>query len=107
RDQLMSLYAESATHSADDATLFKDESPLKPIVDIVPENIFAAATDNSAMLQVVFFAIIVGIALLYIPKEKSSPVIAFFDGLNEVIIKIVDFIMFLAPYGVFALIMSL
>lgn len=107
RDQLMSLYSESVEQSTGEATVLKDESPLKPIVDIVPENIFAAATSNSAMLQVVFFAIIVGIALLHIPEGKGRPVVAFFDGMNEVIIKIVDFIMFLAPYGVFALIASL
>jgi Na+/H+-dicarboxylate symporter len=59
------------------------------------------------MLQVVFFAIIMGIALLQIPRNKAQPVIAFFDGLNDVIIKIVGFIMLIAPYGVFALMASL
>ena len=71
------------------------------------KNFFLATTDNGAMLQVVFFAIIVGIALLQIPKEKGNPVIAFFDGFNDVIIQIVNYIMMIAPYGVFALMASL
>lgn len=107
RDQLMSLYNINAEQSSDVAGQLQNQSPLQPLVDIIPENFFAATTDNSAMLQVVFFAIIVGIALLQIPKEKGSAVINFFDGLNDVIIKIVEYIMIFAPYGVFALIASL
>ena len=74
---------------------------------MVPDNIFMATTNNGKMLQVVFFAIIVGIALLQIPKDKGKPVMDFFDGVNELIIKIVQYIMLIAPYGVFALIASL
>ncbi len=107
RDQLLALYTINAEKSSDIAEDLKTRSPLQPIVDIIPENFFAATTDNSAMLQVVFFAIIAGIALLQIPKEKGASVISFFDGLNDVIIKIVEYIMIFAPYGVFALIASL
>jgi Na+/H+-dicarboxylate symporter len=63
--------------------------------------------DNASMLQVVFVALLMGVALLYIPKEKGKTVVRFFDGLNDIIIKIVEFIMMLAPYGVFALLASL
>jgi Na+/H+-dicarboxylate symporter len=66
-----------------------------------------ATTDNAAMLQVVFFAILAGIALLQIPRSKAEPVMAFFDGFNEVITQIVNYIMVIAPYGVFALMASL
>jgi Na+/H+-dicarboxylate symporter len=59
------------------------------------------------MLQVVFFAILAGIALLQIPRSKAEPVMAFFDGFNEVITQIVNYIMVIAPYGVFALMASL
>lgn len=107
REELMSTYSKNAESSQTQVDLLKEESPLKPLVDIVPQNFFSATTDNSKMLQVVFFAIMVGIALLQIPKEKGKPVVAFFDGLNDVIIKIVDYIMILAPFGVFALIASL
>ena len=107
RENLMSLYGSDAESRSTAAEELQKQSPLQPLVDIVPENIFSAAGDNSSMLQVVFFALIVGIALLQIPKKKGEPVIRFFDGLNDVIIKIVEYIMILAPYGVFALIASL
>lgn len=107
RDNLMALYDSDVTSRTTAAESLQNQSPLQPIVDIVPENIFAAASNNGSMLQVVFFALLVGIALLYIPAKKGAPVIAFFDGLNDVIIKIVGFIMLLAPYGVFALMASL
>ena len=107
RDNLMALYDETAGTKTLQAEELKQQSPLQPLVDMVPENFFQASTDNASMLQVVFFAIIVGIALIQIPKSKAQPVIAFFDGLNDVIIRIVGFIMILAPYGVFALMASL
>lgn len=107
KNRLMSLYDNQAGSSVSQAENIKDQGPLQPLVDIVPENIFAAAADNGAMLQVVFFAMIVGIALIQIPKAKASPVIAFFDGINDVIITIVGYIMMVAPYGVFALMASL
>lgn len=107
RDNLMTLYDSNVESRTSAVESLRDQSPLQPLVDMVPENIFLATTNNGSMLQVVFFAIIMGIALLQIPKSKGQPVIAFFDGLNDVIIKIVGFIMLIAPYGVFALMASL
>lgn len=107
RENLMGLYDDVVGDKSNQAAQLQEQSPLQPLVDIVPQNVFQSATDNGAMLQVVFFAIIVGIALLQIPKEKASTVIAFFDGMNDVIIKIVGYIMLIAPYGVFALMASL
>lgn len=107
RDQLLSLYTQNVETTTTVAERISSGSPLQPIVDIIPENFFRATTDNASMLQVVFFAIIVGIALLQIPKEKGQPVVRFFDGFNDVIIKIVEYIMLIAPFGVFALIASL
>lgn len=107
RENLMALYDDAAGSTASQAEVLQQQSPLQPVVDIVPENVFLAASQNSSMLQVVFFAVLVGIALLQIPKERASPVIAFFDGLNDVIIRIVGYIMLIAPYGVFALMASL
>jgi proton glutamate symport protein len=107
RENLMQLYQGDAGSKAGIAEEIQEQSPLQPLVDIVPENIFAAMTDNIAMLQVVFFAMIVGVALLKIPKSKADPIIVFFDGFNEVILQIVNYIMMAAPYGVFALMASL
>jgi Na+/H+-dicarboxylate symporter len=107
RENLMSMYEGDAGSKVGQAAELQEQSPLQPLVDMVPQNFFQATTDNAAMLQVVFFAILVGIALLQIPKSKAAPVIAFFDGFNDVIIQIVNYIMMIAPYGVFALMASL
>jgi len=85
RVNLMSLYEGDAGKRAESAAQLQDQSPLQPLIDMVPQNFFLATTDNAAMLQVVFFAILAGIALLQIPRSKAEPVMAFFDGFNEVI----------------------
>ena len=85
----------------------KEASPLQFLVDIVPENIVRAAGDNGNMLQVIFFAILFGIAIVAIPHRKVVVVKDLFSGLNDVVLKIVDMIMLTAPYGVFALMAAL
>ena len=107
RQNLMSMYDANAESKINVAAEVKTRGPLQPLVDMIPDNIFLASTQNSRMLQVVFFALLVGVALLQIPKKKGATVLSFFNGLNEVIIKIVQYIMMIAPYGVFALIASL
>ncbi len=84
------------------ASAQKDAGPLQALVDIFPSNIFKALGD-AKMLQVIFFALFVGICLLLIPEEKAKPLVNFFDSLNEVVMKMVDLIMLFAPYAVFAL----
>ena len=81
----------------------KGQSPLTFIVDMIPDNIGSAVSDNQNMLQVIFFAIFFGISLLFITHEKAKPVKLFFDSMNEVFLKMVDIIMYYAPYFVFAL----
>lgn len=103
QQDLMGNYQENLQGSSESAEVVQDRNLLDFVVDIVPENIFAATSDNGNMLQVVFFAILLGIGIISIPKEKGSYLINFFDSFNDVIIKIVDFIMLVAPYGVFAL----
>lgn len=85
----------------------EEAGPLQALEDIVPSNIFKAASDNGNMLQVIFFAIFFGIGLILIPEEQSTPVKKFFDGFNEVILKLIDLIMLAAPFGVFALLAAL
>ena len=84
------------------ATKTKDAGPLQPLVDIFPKNIFVSLGE-AKMLQIIFFALFVGICLLLIPEKKAAPLINFFDSLNEVVMKMVDLIMISAPYAVFAL----
>jgi len=84
------------------ASMQKDAGPLQALVDIFPSNIFKAFAEAS-MLQVIFFALFVGICLLLIGEKKAKPLVKFFDSLNEVVMKMVDLIMLFAPYAVFAL----
>jgi Na+/H+-dicarboxylate symporter len=103
QEQLMAGYQDNIEGADQSAREVMDRSPMTFLVDIVPENFFKAASDNGNMLQVVFVALLMGIGLMQIPTEKSKSLVNFFDSLNEVIIKIVDLIMKVAPYGVFAL----
>src|SRR5690625_534729 len=103
QQELMSSYRGNVEGSEQSAREVLARSPMSFFVDIVPENLLAAAADNGMMLQIVFVAILLGIGIIQIPLEQARPLIDFFDAFNEVIIKIVDIIMLLAPYGVFAL----
>ena len=81
----------------------QESGPLQPLVDIVPQNFFKALGDNGLMLQVIFFGLFFGISLLFIPNEKSKPVIEVVDSIMEVFLKMVDLVMKAAPFFVFAL----
>ena len=102
--KLQETYEMAASGRMEAANEAKNRSILQPLVDMVPDNVFSSASNNRNMLQVVFVAIIVGIALIQIPKNKGKPVLDFFEGINELVIKLVDNIMLFAPIGVFALI---
>ena len=78
--------------------------PLQQLMDIVTENFIGAASDNRNMLNIVFVAFLMGIALLLIPKSQAKPLLEFFESVNAVIIKIVELVIVFAPVGVFALI---
>jgi len=105
--EISGTYEEKASAKISSAGAAADRGPLQFLVDMVPDNFFKAASNNGSMLQIIFFVIFFGISLLLIKPEESKPVKAFFDGLNEVVLKMVDLIMLIAPIAVFALIASL
>ncbi len=105
--QLNEAYNTSATKRFDSAQDQKAKGPLQFVVDMVPDNIFSASSNNRNMLQVIFFVILFGISLLLVEEKKSKPLKDFFDSLNDVIMKMIDLIMLMAPYAVFALLASL
>lgn len=107
RAELVESYGGDAELKRQDAEKQKEAGPLQALVDIVPSNIVGAAGSNANMLQVIFFAIFFGIGLILIPEEQAEPVKKFFDGFNEVILKMIDIIMLTAPFGVFALLAAL
>jgi len=107
RTSLLENFSGDASQKIELAEKAKTSGPLQPLVDIVPDNFFHALTDNGSMLQVILFVILVGIGLIMIEEEQAKPVVEFFKGMNEVIMKIIDIIMLFSPYGVFALMAAL
>ncbi len=107
RQDLLSGYASDAESKIQLASQTKDAGPLQALVDLVPSNIFGALADNGSMLQVIFFVVFFGIGLILVEEKYSKPVKDFIDGLNEVVLKMIDLIMIAAPYGVFALLAAL
>lgn len=104
RDRLQATYQEDATSTAGQAEETKGRGPLQPLVDMVPENFFGSASSNRNMLQMVFVALLVGVGIIQVPKQRVQPLLDLVHGLNDVIIRLVDLIMIMAPLGVFALI---
>ncbi|MDR1762986.1 MAG: dicarboxylate/amino acid:cation symporter [Dysgonamonadaceae bacterium] len=106
--QIRERYSQAVSSKAEIAEqAAQSQGPLDFLYDIVPNNFIHAAGNNSNMLQVIFFAILLAAALLLIPKEKSRPVISLIDGLDAAILKVVDFIIRMAPVGVAALMAGL
>ena len=104
KEKLQLTYEKDAEKKAGTVQDIKDRGPLQPIVDMVPSNFLNSASSNRNMLQVVFVAIFIGIGLIQIPSDKGKPVKDLFKSLTDVVIKLVDIIMLMAPVGVFALI---
>ena len=107
RTALLDEFAGGAAEKISMAATQKEQGPLQPLVDLVPGNIFHAMTDNGSMLQVIFFILFFGVGMILVAPDKAEPVKKFVDGLNEVILKLIDLIMLTAPYGVFALMAAL
>ncbi len=103
RETLQETYQDEVASRTQAAAEAAERGPLQPLVDMVPDNVFSATANNRNMLQVVFFAIFAGIALLMVPEKQAKPILDLFSSLNDMIIKMVGIIMYLAPVGVFAL----
>ena len=80
----------------------ESKSLVDIILNIIPTNPIASLA-NGEMLQVIFFAMLLGIAMSIVGK-KAEPVRVIFESANEICMKMVNLIMLFAPYGVFALV---
>lgn len=100
QEQLLANYSAEAQTKID--TALKKPGIAETLIDIIPTNPIRSLAEGE-MLQIIFFALILGIAITLLPQEKGALVIKFFDGVNEAMIKLVHIIMEFAPYGVFAL----
>lgn len=105
KTQLMDSFKGQATEIKQ--TTEKTEFGIQTLVNIIPRNpIAAVAKPNPDMLALIFFSLIVGIALTLINQEKAAPLIKILEGINDVTVVVINIAMKLAPYGVFALIFS-
>lgn len=105
--ELSQGYQSTVVDKLDKANIDEEKGPLQFLIDLVPANIFKATIDNSKMLQIIFFVVFFAICLLTLPTEKQEPLKVLFETVNDVMLKMVDVIMWLAPYAVIALIASL
>jgi len=104
REKLLASYGETATAQTQRAS---QVSITDQLLDIVPTNPFRALAD-SEMLQIVFFALMLGIALTSLSRRVAGTdhVVKVFQMLSDAIIEMVQLIMKMAPIGVFALLAS-
>jgi Na+/H+-dicarboxylate symporter len=97
RDSLAAPFATQAQSAA------SSQAPLvQTLIEIIPRNPFRALADLD-LLAVVFFTIVFGAATGQLRPERKAPILAFFDGVTEVCMVIIGWILMLAPFGVFAL----
>jgi Na+/H+-dicarboxylate symporter len=84
-----------------------EQGPLNFLNDVVPNNIIGAASSNANVLQVIFFAVFFAMSILLLPAERMKPVVEWFDALERIILKMVDYVIRTAPFGVVALMAGL
>lgn len=107
RDLLAAQFSDEAASksaAADQAREYFSGSPLQILVGLVPENIVLSMTSNRDLLKVILFAVAFGIALTLVDDVRAKPVARVLEGVNEAMIKLIELLMKLAPYGVAALV---
>lgn len=110
-DALKQRYAADATKTVEDANKARTATP-KPLMSvvetIVPKNPFYAlgGKEDPNMLHLMFFALIVGIAITLLPVTVTAPVLRVLEGVYEITAKIIEIIMKFAPYAVACLLFN-
>lgn len=107
RSTLVGIYQDDTAKKVEAADGEKTSSPLQPLVDLVPENVFQASTENRSMLQIIFAAVLFGVAMHLVAPEHQAPIQTLFTSLNAVVLRVVDLAMLCAPLGVFSLLATL
>lgn len=90
-----------------EATATQDSALMQVVKTVVPKNVFnSIAGENPNMLHLMFFALVVGIAITLLPETVSSPFVRGMGALFQITTKIIDIIMKFAPYAVACLIFT-
>ena len=92
----------SAVQTQEAAAAAEPVSGVDTLLNIVPANVFAALADGT-MLQIIFFALVLGVVLGRL-GDRADVVNRFFSQFNAVMMKMVEFVLKVAPIGVFCLI---
>ncbi|HUF69649.1 MAG TPA: dicarboxylate/amino acid:cation symporter [Longimicrobiales bacterium] len=99
-----SLSSRSAAEAAVRVDLASERPTVRQTIErLVPNNVFAAAAAGD-LLPLIIFSIIFGAAVTLIGKESRDHILGFFNAVNDTVMVIIDWIMRLAPYAVFALV---
>lgn len=93
------------SHAGAAVNMEPSKGALVILQNIVPDNIFVSLSEGK-LLSVLFFAVLFGMALNCLPREKSVPVVAVLQGASDAMFKVVAFVMAYAPIGVFGMIGS-
>ena len=101
------FYGVKLGQSEVDMAAVHESGPLQFIVDMVPDNLFGAMADNTRMLQIIFVTLLFGVALVALDKSRTTPVISLVDGLTDIVLPVLAYIMIFAPWGVLALMAEL
>jgi len=107
RAELSSTFASQSQTTIENAQ--KAKSWADSLLSLIPRNPLGAAVEalTGEMLALMVFAVFFGVALARIRDDKAEPLVAVFSGIQRVSMKIVDWAMALAPFGVAALMFSL
>lgn len=103
RQRLLATYHQETIPSKE--TLPRGQFGVQTLVNVVPRNPLGAAAQGD-MLGVIFFSLAFGVALAMLPAERTRMLVEVLRGLGDVMIVIIDLVMKLAPYGVFALLFT-
>src|SRR5271157_5861047 len=102
REKLLATY-----HMVDSSkeALQRGQFGIQMLVNVVPRNPLAAAAQGD-MLGVIFFSLAFGVALAMLPTDRTKTLVDVLRGVGDVMIVIIDLVMKLAPYGIFALLFT-
>jgi DAACS family dicarboxylate/amino acid:cation (Na+ or H+) symporter len=103
RQRMIETYSTQAARGLASAQELKFDISL--LVNIVPRNPVKAMADFD-MLAVIFFSLMFGMGLSLIGAQRAQPMVRVLEALGDVVTAIIDLVMKLAPFGVFALIFS-
>jgi DAACS family dicarboxylate/amino acid:cation (Na+ or H+) symporter len=103
RDRLLATYHQNTSQPKEAPQ--RGQFGIQTLVNVVPRNPITAAAQGD-MLGVIFFSLAFGVALALLPRERTKVLIEAVRGLGDAMIVIIDLVMKLAPYGVFALLFT-